>query len=268
MGITASPFPQTGMARETTRILGVRVAPLDCARAVALLSAWRNAGLQGYVCCVAVHGLVVAQRDEALRRALEGAALATTDGMPLVWLCRKAGFRSAGRVCGPDLLAAMAAQSVHTGHRHYFYGGTPATTAALVQRLSREYPGIAIAGWQAPPFRPLTPEEDEAAVAAINATRPDFVWIGLGLPKQEKWMAAHQGRIAGTMLGVGAAFDFHAGVKARAPRWMQVSGTEWLFRLACEPRRLARRYLIDNSLFLAYLCRTALGRDGAASRPA
>jgi N-acetylglucosaminyldiphosphoundecaprenol N-acetyl-beta-D-mannosaminyltransferase len=241
-------------------ILGVDVTPMDLPSAVATLQSWCAGGTRAYVCCVAVHGLVVAQRNQAVRSALRGAAMATTDGMPLVWLSRGRGFGAARRVCGPDLLGAMAEASGHAVHRHYFYGGSPASLSRLVDALRTRYPAMQIVGWNAPPFRPLTQAEDEADVAAINAAKPDFVWIGLGMPKQELWMAAHQGRITATaMIGVGAAFDFHAGTKPRAPRWMQVSGLEWAFRLSCEPRRLAHRYIVDNSLFVFYLCRAAFG---------
>jgi N-acetylglucosaminyldiphosphoundecaprenol N-acetyl-beta-D-mannosaminyltransferase len=147
----------------------------------------------------------------------------------------------------------MCALGAQKGHRHYFYGGSPKVVEQLVSRLTQRHRGLIIAGYHSPPFRPLTTDEDAADVAAINATRPDFVWIGLGMPKQEKWMASHVGRIhAAALLGVGAAFDFHAGTKPRAPMWMQRSGFEWLFRLLCEPRRLAHRYLIDNTIFVAH----------------
>ena len=179
---------------------------------------------------------------------------AAEDGMPVVWWCRHFGNAQASRVCGPDLLEAMCALGARKGHRHYFYGGTPEVLEKLVARLRSRFPGLIIAGYQAPPFRPLTEEEDNADVAAINAAEPDYVWVGLGMPKQEKWMLSHLGRIeAAALLGVGAAFDFHAGTKPRAPLWMQRSGFEWLFRLITEPRRLARRYLVDNSIFMAHV---------------
>ena len=232
-------------------ILGVGAMPMVLPQAVAILEKWRTEGRRDYVCCVSVHGLVSAQRDPSVRSALNGAGLATEDGMPLVWWSRRAGFSKAGRVCGPDLMEAMLSISAERGHRHYFYGGNPETIAKLVSNLHARFPGIIIAGHRSPPFRPLTEAEDAADVAEINAARPDFVWVGLGMPKQEKWMAAHLGRIhAAAMLGVGAAFDFHAGVKPRAPRWMQRSGVEWMFRLASEPRRLGHRYVIDNAVFL------------------
>jgi N-acetylglucosaminyldiphosphoundecaprenol N-acetyl-beta-D-mannosaminyltransferase len=246
-------------------ILGVRVTATDLPRAVAALDGWRQSGRRDYVCCVSVHGLVVAQRDPVIRGALNGCGLATEDGMPLVWWSRRAGVRQAQRVCGSDLLDAVCAAGIGRGYRHYFYGGSPAVVEQLVARLSQRHPGLIVAGYKSPPYRALTDAEDAADIAEINATRPDFVWIGLGMPKQEKWMVAHLGKIDATaLLGIGAAFDFHAGTKPRAPAWMQRSGFEWLFRLASEPRRLAHRYLIDNTLFLVHLLRDLAGRTSYA----
>jgi N-acetylglucosaminyldiphosphoundecaprenol N-acetyl-beta-D-mannosaminyltransferase len=242
-------------------ILGVGVMPGNVAQAVATLDAWRAQGRRDYVCCVSVHGIVVSQRDAEIRRALNRSGLATQDGMPLVWWARRAGFPNATRVCGSDLMDAMCALGAREGHRHYFYGGSPRVIAKLVERLTARHPGLIVCGAKSPPFRTLTPEEDAADVAEINATRPDFVWIGLGMPKQEKWMVSHLGRIEATaLLGVGAAFDFHAGTKPRAPVWMQQRGLEWLHRLASEPRRLAHRYLVDNSLFMMHTLLRVVGR--------
>jgi N-acetylglucosaminyldiphosphoundecaprenol N-acetyl-beta-D-mannosaminyltransferase len=233
-------------------IMGVGITPVNLVQAVATLDKWRAEGRREYVCCVSVHGLVTAQRDPEIRDAINRSGLATEDGMPLVWWCRQAGFAEASRVCGPDLLDAMCALSARHGHRHYFYGGSPVVLERLVARLSQRYPELLIAGYRSPPFRPLTEDEDAADVAAINEARPDFVWIGLGMPKQEKWMASHVGSIeAAALIGIGAAFDFHAGTKTRAPGWMQRSGFEWLFRLVSEPHRLARRYLVVIPIFLA-----------------
>jgi N-acetylglucosaminyldiphosphoundecaprenol N-acetyl-beta-D-mannosaminyltransferase len=246
-------------------ILGVMVMPTDLTQAVATLDAWREEGRRDYVCCVSVHGVVVAQRDPVIRSALNGAGLATQDGMPLVWWSRRTGFKQARRVCGSDLLDEVCAAGVARNYRHYFYGGSPAVVEKLVSRLTRRHPGLIVAGYQSPPFRPLTEAEDAADIAAINETRPDFVWIGLGMPKQEKWMVSHLGKIHATaLLGIGAAFDFHAGTKPRAPAWMQRSGFEWLFRLISEPRRLAHRYLIDNTLFLMHMAREIVGRNSYA----
>ena len=181
--------------------------------------------------------------------------------MPLVWWSRLAGFSQARRVCGSDLLDEVCAYGVSREYRHYFYGASPRVLELLVDRLQRRHPGLIVAGYRSPPFRPLTAAEDAADIAAINEAHPDFVWVGLGMPKQEKWMVEHLGKIDATaLIGVGAAFDFHAGTKPRAPIWMQRSGLEWLFRLMTEPRRLAHRYLIDNTLFVGYMLQQVTGR--------
>jgi len=233
-------------------ILGVGITPVNLAQAVATLERWHSEERREYVCCTSVHGLVEAQRDPEVRSALNRAGLATEDGMPLVWWCQRSGFRDAGRVCGSDLLEAMCEIAPRHGHRHFFYGGSARVAEKLVLRLTQLHPGLVIAGYRSPPFRSLTEVEDAADIKAINETRPDFVWVGLGMPKQEKWMAQHVGKIhAAALLGVGAAFDFFSEEKPRAPLWMQRSGVEWLFRLMIEPRRLAHRYLVDNSVFVA-----------------
>ena len=191
------------------------------------------------------------QRDKKLKQVLNHAGMVTPDGVPLVWLCRLQGHKNTRRVYGPDLLLAACERSLTTGWKHYFYGGAPGVAEKLIANLEKRFPGLPVAGFDTPPFRPLTPEEDRAAVEQINASGADIVWVGLGAPKQEYWMAEHLGKVnAPVMIGVGAAFDFHAGVKKQAPRWMQRSGLEWLFRLATEPRRLWKRYLINNPLFI------------------
>jgi len=245
---------QPGVPTTIPRVnmLGVGITPVNLAQTVEILEKWRAEGRREYVCCVSVHGLVEAQRDPEIRRALNRSGLSTEDGMPLVWWCRRAGYSSAGRVAGSELLLAICERGCQRGYRHYFYGGSPRGVQTLVSRLIQRFPGLVIAGYRSPPFRPLTQEEDAADVEAINETHPDFVWVGLGMPKQEKWIAQHVGRIqAAALLGVGAAFDFVAETKPRAPLWMQRSGLEWVFRLMAEPQRLAHRYLVYNSLFVA-----------------
>jgi N-acetylglucosaminyldiphosphoundecaprenol N-acetyl-beta-D-mannosaminyltransferase len=234
--------------------------PLDLSKAAATLERWRTDGQRKYVCLISVHGLVVAQRDPAIRSALNGCGLAAEDGMPLVWWSHLAGFGQARRVCGSDLLDAVCAYGLQRGYRHYFYGGGPNVLELLIDRLQRRHPGLIVAGSCAPPFRPLTADEDAEDIATINEARPDFVWIGLGMPKQEKWMVEHLGKIDATaLIGIGAAFDFHAGAKPRAPIWMQRSGLEWLFRLMTEPRRLGHRYLVDNALFVGHMLQQVTG---------
>ncbi len=171
--------------------------------------------------------------------------------MPLVWLSRLYGWRNTRRVYGPDLMLDLCERSLATGYRHFFYGGQEGVPDRLSDRLQRRFPGLIVAGTYSPPFRTPTEEEDEEIVRRINDAKPDIVWVGLSTPKQEHWMAQHVDRLAASVLiGVGAAFDFHAGVKRQAPRWMQQSGLEWLFRLGSEPRRLWRRYLVNNPMFV------------------
>ncbi len=238
-------------AIERVNMLGVGVTPINMATAFAALDQWHKEGRRDYVCFTTVNGLMHAERDPEVRRAFNQAGLATEDGMPVVWWCRRAGYRDAGRVYGPDLLLGMSERSPRLGYRHFFYGGNPGVAEMLAASLRRRFPGLLVVGCYSPPFRPLTAEEDEAVIESINQAAPDFVWVGLGTPKQEKWMADHVGKIRATaLLGVGAAFDFLSGEKAQAPYWMQRSGLEWAFRLATEPRRLARRYIVDNSMFV------------------
>jgi N-acetylglucosaminyldiphosphoundecaprenol N-acetyl-beta-D-mannosaminyltransferase len=239
---------------DRVNILGVGAMPLNLGKAASTLERWRSEGQRKYVCVISVHGLVMAQRDPMIRSALNHCGMATEDGMPLVWWSRLAGFSQARRVCGSDLLDTVCHDGLQRGYRHYFYGASADVLELLTDRLRRRHPGLIIAGSRSPPFRPLTADEDAKDIAAINEARPDFVWVGLGMPKQEKWMVDHLGKIDATaLIGIGAAFDFHAGTKPRAPLWMQRTGLEWLFRLMTEPRRLAHRYLIDNTLFVAYM---------------
>jgi N-acetylglucosaminyldiphosphoundecaprenol N-acetyl-beta-D-mannosaminyltransferase len=241
-------------------ILGVGVTPVNLDQTVGILEKWQAEGRREYVLCTSVHGLVEAQGDPEIKSALNRSGLTTEDGMPLVWWCQRSGYSSAGRVSGTDLLLAMGERATQTGHRHYFYGGSPRVVEQLASRLKQRFPGLTIAGYRSPPFRSLTPEEDAADIQAINETRPDYVWVGLGMPKQDKWIVQHVGKIeAAALLGVGAAFDFVAGTKPRAPLWMQRSGLEWLFRLVSEPRRLAQRYLVYNSIFVVRALQQLVG---------
>lgn len=193
---------------------------------------------------------MTAHDDPSYRAVQNGAVMALPDGGPLSQYSRRKGFAQAARVTGPDLMKEMLRESAQKHYRHYFYGSTQETLDILREKITRNYPGAVIAGMVSPPFRPLTEEEDAAAVAAINEARPDFVWVGLGAPKQERWMAAHQGRVHALMLGVGAAFDYEAGNIRRAPRWMQRCNLEWLYRLLQDPKRLFKRYFVTNTKFL------------------
>ncbi len=242
-------------------ILGVGVCPQTMEQAVETIAGWIERRTPAYVCVTGVHGVIESRDDPELRRIHNAAGMVTTDGMPLVWWCRLAGRRDAERVYGPDLMLAVCEQSARRGWRHYLYGADEKTLNRLETNLVARFPGLAVVGRHAPPFRPLTEAEDAAVVADIAACGADIVWVGLSTPKQERWMAAHLGRAAApVMIGVGAAFDFHAGTKPQAPPWMRRSGLEWLFRMACEPRRLGPRYLVANTRFIAGALGRLLGR--------
>jgi N-acetylglucosaminyldiphosphoundecaprenol N-acetyl-beta-D-mannosaminyltransferase len=241
-------------------ILGVQVSAIDMGMAIETISSWIALASRKYVCVTSVHGIMESTRSEELRRILNAAGMVTPDGMPLVWLLKWAGLRHVDRVYGPDLmLAAFGADELRNAC-HFFYGTTEQTLAALSSRLRQRFPTAGIVGAIAPPFRPLSTAEDEAYIAEINAAGPDIVWIGLSTPKQERWMAAHRDRLnAAVLLGVGAAFDIHAGIVPQAPRYLQRSGLEWAFRLCTDPRRLWRRYAVNVPLFIIYVLAQKLG---------
>jgi exopolysaccharide biosynthesis WecB/TagA/CpsF family protein len=251
-----------GMTIPRANILGVGVSAVDMAMTLRAIEGWIARREPHYICVTTVHGVMESQRDENLRRIHNAAGLVTPDGMPLVWLSRLMGFRHVERVYGPDLMLALCERSTAKGYRQFFYGGGPGVAEKLAVRLQSRFPGLKVAGTCSPPFRPLTAEEDRAVVERINAAQPDIVWVGISTPKQERWMAEHVGRLSAPVLvGVGAAFDFQAGLKRQAPRWMQKSGLEWLFRLLMEPRRLWRRYLLNNPWFLWLILRQALRKE-------
>ncbi len=239
------------MVDQSFNLLGVQVSAINMSIAIQQLADWITSGDRRYVCVTGVHGIMESYRSPRLLAIHNQAGMVTPDGMPLVWFSHLKGYLFVQRVYGPDLLLAACKESLKHGWTHFFYGGAPGVAERLAERLSARFPGLRIAGTETPPFRPLTPEEDRIAVERINATGANLLWVGLGTPKQEYWMAEHLGRIrANVMLGVGAAFDFHAGLKPQAPHWMQKSGLEWLFRLINEPKRLWKRYLVNNPLFI------------------
>jgi N-acetylglucosaminyldiphosphoundecaprenol N-acetyl-beta-D-mannosaminyltransferase len=211
------------------------------------------AGARGYLTAAAVNLVMSAREDPEAETAVQAATLAVPDGQPLVWALRALGHRRATRVYGPDLMAAFCARAAERGIPIYLYGGrTPEALALLQARLRERFPGLPIAGAYSPPFRPLTEAEESEALARIDASGASVVWVGTGQPKQEKWMYRVRPRLAAPLLvGVGAAFDFHAGLVSQAPPWMQRSGLEWVYRLSREPRRLWRRYARYNPRFLA-----------------
>jgi N-acetylglucosaminyldiphosphoundecaprenol N-acetyl-beta-D-mannosaminyltransferase len=230
-------------------ILGVRVDSTTYADATRQILDWAQAAQSRYVCCACVNNIMEAHDSAAFRDVMNQADLVTSDGMPLVWLLRLLGIPAATRVYGPDLtlhvLHAAAASNIPVG----FYGGSPQVLEKLLRRVAENDPGINIVYAESPPYRDLTPEEDQRIVDALCQSGARILFIGLSTPKQDRWMHAHREKLDCVMLGVGAAFDFIAGVKPQAPRWMQSSGLEWLFRLATEPRRLWKRYLRHNPRF-------------------
>ena len=238
-------------APRRVNVLGVGVSAITMADALAAIDQWIATRAPQYVCVTGVHGVMESQVDPSLREIHNQAGLVTPDGMPLVWLSRLHGHHHVQRVYGPDLMLACCEASIGNGYRHFFYGGGPGVAERLAKRLGERFDGLQIVGTWSPPFRDLTAAEEEAMIDRITSSKPDIVWVGLSTPKQERWMARYIGRLpAAVLIGVGAAFDIHAGVTKQAPPWMQRSGLEWLFRLATEPRRLARRYLTNNPRFV------------------
>jgi N-acetylglucosaminyldiphosphoundecaprenol N-acetyl-beta-D-mannosaminyltransferase len=242
------------------RVLGMRVDATSYAETAALVVDLGAARAGGMVCVANVHVVMEAHDCPEFRRTVNAADRVTPDGMPLVWALRARGLPQATRVYGPNLVLEICARAAARGVSLGLYGGTPEVLARLGDALRARAPGLSIAFVHSPPFRPLGPDEDRAVCDAIAASGVGVLLVGLGCPRQERWMAAHRDRLGCALVGVGAAFDFLSGAKPQAPRWMQGAGLEWLFRLACEPRRLWRRYLVGNARFLYH----ALRRGGRA----
>lgn len=236
--------------RALSSVIGTPIDALSWQQALARLSSWASSRQSRYVCICNVHSVVTARQDEAFATVIREADMATPDGAPVAWLMRRLGVANQERINGPDLMWRYCAEAAKRNESIYLYGGQQSTLDALQKKLSEHFPGLTVAGAYSPPYRSLTAEEDLAVVDTINASGAGTVWVGLGCPKQEKWMAEHRGRIRAVMVGVGAAFDYHAGTIQRAPLWMQKNGLEWLHRLASEPRRLWKRYFVTNSLFM------------------
>jgi N-acetylglucosaminyldiphosphoundecaprenol N-acetyl-beta-D-mannosaminyltransferase len=258
----AAPAPPTSVPAPPARaeILDVPLAISDYDEVIDWMQAVIATGGRGYVTAAAVNLVMSAREDPQTRAAVLGATLAVPDGQPLVWALRALGHARATRVYGPDLMARFCARAAREGIPIYLYGGrSPAARELLERRLRERFPGLEIAGGFSPPFRALSTEEEREVIAAIEASGAEVVWVGTGQPKQEKWMLAMRPRLSAPLLvGVGAAFDFHAGLVSQAPRWMQRSGLEWAYRLSREPRRLWRRYARYNPLFVAGFARQYL----------
>jgi N-acetylglucosaminyldiphosphoundecaprenol N-acetyl-beta-D-mannosaminyltransferase len=241
----------------TRDVLGVPLAMTTYDGAMDVMDGMVARRERGYVCAVAVHAVTVAQRDPEMRAALLGSSLTVPDGMPLVWAVNLLGESLPHRVYGPELMRRYTRRCAEKGHRVWLYGGRDqGSLAQLALNLRRDNPGIRIVGGYSPPFRELEPHEEDELVARINADRPDVLWVGTGVPRQEKWMARMRERVnVPVMSAVGAAFDFHAGRISQAPTWMQDRGLEWTYRIAQEPRRLLPRYLYYNPAFLTAFSR-------------
>ncbi|HZS53673.1 MAG TPA: WecB/TagA/CpsF family glycosyltransferase [Bryobacteraceae bacterium] len=204
-----------------------------------------------YICVTSVHGIILAKEDPDIARFINAADIVTPDGMPVVWALRSFGYHNQQRVYGPTLMLQICKRAAEMGHRIFLYGARQETLSLLKNRLTERLPSLKIAGCYSPPFRELTPEEDRAVEAQIRESDADIVFVGVSTPKQERWMYEHRSSFPGiTLIGVGAAFDFHAGRIRQAPAWMQRNGLEWLFRLLSEPARLWRRYLVTTPKFL------------------
>jgi N-acetylglucosaminyldiphosphoundecaprenol N-acetyl-beta-D-mannosaminyltransferase len=242
-------------------VLGVPVDAVQIPEVIGKMEQWISRRDSGrYIAVTNTHVVVEAERDRSYKQTLVCADLVVPDGMPLVWIGRRNGFDMPQRVYGPDLFEAFCRETHEKGYTHFFYGGAPGTPEEVARVLKGRYPGLRVVGTYSPPFRPMTREEDAQTVAMINRAAPDVLWVGLGCPKQERWMHEHQSRLAvPVMLGVGAAFDFLSGRTPQAPRWIRDHGLEWLYRLCKEPRRLWRRYLVSNSSFIYYCCLESVG---------
>jgi N-acetylglucosaminyldiphosphoundecaprenol N-acetyl-beta-D-mannosaminyltransferase len=237
-------------------VLGIGVSVINPEVALSEIHRWVEGRERQYVCVTGVHGVMESQRDPELLEIHNASGMTTPDGMPLVWCARYAGAKSIERVYGPDLMLSVAAASVEKGWTHYFYGAAPGVADKLAENLATRNPGLKVAGTHSPPYRDLTDTEVEQIAAEINRLSPDILWVGLSTPKQERWMARFRPLLdTPVLMGVGAAFDIHAGNARQAPPWMQRLGLEWLFRLIQEPQRLWKRYMVNNPLFIARIVR-------------
>lgn len=237
--------------------MGVKLDPVDIKRSVDKIRQWINSANREnarYVCVTNVNSIVEAQKNSLLKKITNESDLSVCDGMPLVWLSRCVGIGLKERVYGYALMNEVFHVSEHRNYKHYFYGSTEAVLKDMLKALKARYPKLAICGFCSPPFRQLIQAEKDSIINDISSSGADIVWVGLGYPKQELWMHEFREFIkCPVLIGVGAAFDFFAGSKPQAPKWMQNSGLEWLFRLICEPKRLWRRYLVNNTLFIFLL---------------
>lgn len=236
---------------QKVNILGIQVTPISSNEVVSQVDQWVQNNQKNYICLCPNYSIMMSQKYPILRRSINQASITIADGRAVAWACKFNGYNNAKQVRGTDLMRLVCHMSEQKGLTHFFYGGTDELLEKLVRNLRQQYPKLQVAGTYAPPFRSLTQTEKKEMMEIINASQPDIVWIGLGAPKQELWMAEHfQDLQASVLIGVGAAFDFLAGMKTEAPRWMQKVALEWLFRLASEPRRLWKRN-VYHPIFMA-----------------
>lgn len=233
-----------------SEVLGAFINAVSWDEAIASIHKWAKAHESRYVCICNVHSVVTARSNREFSHVIREADMTTPDGAPVAWMLRRLGFPAQERINGPDLMMRYCAHAAATGESIFLYGGRRETLQLLEERLKRDFPPLNIAGTHSPPFRDLTEDEDREVIEKINTSGAHTVWVSLGCPKQELWMAEHRGNINAVMIGVGAAFDYHAGTLTRAPIWMQKNGLEWFHRLCNEPSRLWKRYLLTNTLFL------------------
>lgn len=254
---------------QQTFVLGTPVSAVNLPLTVQEMRRWIETGERQFICVRDAHGVIRAVDDEKLRAIHLEAGLVTPDGMPLVWLSRLRGLKQVHRVYGPDLMLAACEGLLALGARHFFYGGRAGVADRLAEKLQQRFPGIAICGVRTPPDQPIEARERAEVLAAINSARPDVIWVGLSTPKQEYWMRNHRPHLdAAVLVGVGAAFDFHAGIVPQAPRILQRNGLEWLYRLCREPQRLGRRYaeVIPRFIWLNALEAMGLRQFDAAAK--
>lgn len=243
-------------------LLGVNVSRVNLGLAQEQIYEWVRLKNRTYVCVAPVATLVDAKHDPKYMEVVNAAGMVTPDGMPVVWLAQWRGCQDISRTYGPDLMQEVCQHGQDLGLRHFFYGGNEEVLVKLRQKLNGLYPRIKVAGQYAPPYRKEAWREDKEIIEMMNSSQADIIWVGLGSPKQDFWMHLNRPLLnCPVIVGAGAAFDFLSGVKPQAPRWVQRSGFEWLFRLCCEPKRLWRRYLIGNSLFLYYVMKDSLKRN-------
>lgn len=248
---------------KTVNILGIRIAATNIDKAVAQISRWIESNAKTYICVTGVHGIIESQSDLNLKKIHNSAGMCVPDGMPTVLVGKYLGHKTMQRVRGLDLMGKTVDYSAAKGYTHFFYGGKEGVPELLKDKLEARFPGLKVVGTYSPPFRPLNENEENEFKDKIESLAPDIIWVGLSTPKQEKWMAEHLGKLnTKVMIGVGAAFDFHAGLLKEAPKWIQSVSLEWLFRLCIEPGRLWRRYfyIVPVFLFLIFCQLTGLKR--------